>query len=301
MDTKLLNIFLDVARHGGFAAVARHMNQDPSSISRAIAALEHELGVRLFQRTTRQMSLTEAGSRFAAKVEPIMAELAQARDDIRTDRAQPRGSLKISASAAFGHECLMPLIPEFLARYPEVALDLDFSDRNVDLVAESVDLAIRLGPSVSADVVATRLRDTRYRVVASPDYLDAHGPIDRPGDLQDHRCACFNLAGFNSSWLFRRAPSPPQEVAIRPRLTCSSALGVRQAARQGLGPALLAGWLIAEDVRAGRLIELLGDYDVTATSFDTGAWILYPSRSFLPRTTRVMIDFLKEKLGSRAA
>ena len=298
MDTRFLTTFLEVVRSGGFAAAARNLNQDPSSISRSIAALEDQLGARLFQRTTRKVSLTEAGSHFAARIEPVLAELDQAREDIRTDSAKPKGKLSLSASVAFGQVYVMPHISAFLERYPEIDLDLKFTDRNVDLVAEHVDLAIRLGPSVDVDVIAAKLRNTRYRVCASPDYIRKHGKPRHPRELANHRCVCFNLPDFRTQWSFRLGGDPIEEIGITPRITVSGALALRDAALAGLGPALLADWLIDGDLSNGTFIDLFPKHDVTATTFDTAAWLLYPSRIFLPRKTRVMIDFLRERLGS---
>lgn len=298
MDTRLLMIFLEVVQSGGFAAAARNLDQDPSSISRSIAALEDQLGTRLFQRTTRKVSLTEAGGRFATRIEPVLAELEQARDDIRSDTSKPKGKLSLGASVAFGQVCIMPHIPAFLERYPEIDLDLQFSDRNIDLVSEHVDLAIRLGPSVTVDVIATKLTDTRYRACASPDYLERHGRPDTPDALETHRCLCFGLPGFRDRWLFKNDRKKVMEVAVTPRMTVSGALALREAALSHLGPAMLADWLIGEDLKAGRLVDLFPDQEVTATTFDTAAWLLYPSRTFLPRKTRVMIDFLREALGA---
>lgn len=309
MDTRLLAIFLAVVRSGGFAAAARNLDQDPSSISRAIHALEDALGTRLFQRTTRKVSLTEAGSHFAARIEPVLAELDQAREDIRSAGTAPKGKLRLSASVAFGQICVMPHVAAFLDMYPEIDLDLKFTDRAVDLVAENIDLAIRLGPSVDVDVIAVKLRPTVYRVCAGPGYLRAHGRPERPGDLVRHRCVCFDLPDFRTHWSFRPArvagmapDTRPAEVgleniAITPRITASGALAVREAALAGLGPALLADWLIGDDLAQGRLVDLFPNHDVTATRFDTAAWLLFPSRTFLPRKTRVMIDFLRSRLG----
>lgn len=290
-------MFLEVVRSGGFAAAARRLDQDPSSVSRAIAALEDELGCRLFQRTTRKVTLTEAGSLFAAKIEPVLGELEQAREDIRTSTEQPRGRLRLTASVSFGQTCVMPHVPAFLDRYPEIALDLAFTDRNLDLVAENIDLAIRLGPSVEVDVIASRLMTTRYRLAASPAYLANHGQPAQPGALADHRCLCFDLPDFRSRWLFRHPDQRVETVPIRPRISASSGLTLKAAALAHLGPVLLADWLIADELANGRLIDLFPNHEVTATRFDTAAWLLYPSRSFLPRKTRVMIDFLRTQLG----
>lgn len=297
MDTRFLTIFLEVVRSGGFAAAARNLDQDPSSVSRSIAALEDQLGARLFQRTTRKVSLTEAGSHFAARIEPVLAELDQAREDIRTDSAKPKGKLSLSASMAFGQVCVMPHVPAFLERYPEIDLDLKFTDRNVDLVAEHIDLAIRLGPFVGVDVIAAKLRSTRYRVCASPEYLRKHGKPRRPCELASHRCVCFDLPDFRTRWAFKRNGGQIEEISVTPRITVSGALALKDAALAGLGPALLADWLIGGDLSDGTLIDLFPKHDVTATTFDTAAWLLYPSRTFLPRKTRVMIDFLRKRLG----
>lgn len=296
MDTKLLDIFAEVARTGGFAAAARVLDLDPSAVSRAVATLEEDLGARLFQRTTRRVALTEAGARFLVKVEPILAELEEAREDLRDDEALPSGGLTVSASVAFGQTCIMPHVPDFLARYPDIDLTLRFTDRNVDLVADRIDLALRLGPQINGDVIAAKLMDTHYRICATPDYMKTAPPLAAPEDLSAHSCLCFDLPGFDKNWLFRKYTV--REVPIRPRLRVSSALALRDAALAGLGPALLADWLVDEDIRSGRLLDLFPDHDVTATTFDTAAWLIYPSRSFLPRKTRVMIDFLRERLDA---
>jgi len=297
MDTKLLTIFLEVAGCGGFAAAARALDLDPSAISRAIAQLEEELDARLFQRTTRKVSLTDAGERFMAKVGPILAALEEAREEISAAESAPKGALTLSASVAFGQVCVMPHIPTFLDLYPEIDLTLLFTDRNVDLVAERVDLALRLGPAVTGDVITAKLMETRYRVCATPGYLKERPALSAPGDLTAHRCLCFDLPGFDTHWRFRSGGDDPVlDVAITPRLRVSGALALREAARAGLGPTLMADWLVDEDIRAGRLVDLFPGHDVTATQFDTAAWLIYPSRSFLPRKTRAMIDFLRERL-----
>lgn len=300
MDTRLLTIFLEVVRTGGFAAAARNLDQDPSSISRSIAALEEELGARLFQRTTRKVSLTEAGGQFAARIEPLLAELEQTRDDIFSGNAKPKGRLCLSASVAYGQTCIMPHVPEFLERYPDIDLELKFTDDIVDLVAENVDIAVRLGATIDANLIAAKLMDTRYRVCASPNYIRKHGRPELPRDLSEHRCACFDLPAFRTRWLFKHENEPAEEIAIAPRLTLSGALALKEALLEGLGPALIGEWMISEELDSGHVIDLFPNHEVTATTFETAAWLLYPSRAYLPRKTRVMIEFLREKLGSRS-
>ena len=293
METRLLNTFIEVAQCGSFAAAARNLQHDPSSVSRSIALLEREVGVRLFQRTTRQLTLSEAGSQFLARVEPIVAELAQAQEEVQSTNICLRGRLCLSTSVAFGQICVMPLVSDFLQQYPGIDLELKFTDRNVDFISERVDLAIRLGATVEVDVIGTKLMATRYRVVASPGYIEKSGRPETPGDMASHPAICFDLQDFRSRWLFKKGRGQVLEVGIKPKLVISSALALREAAVSGIGPTLLADWLIGDALSAGALIDLFPGYEVTPTTFDTAAWLLYPSRSFLPRKTRVLIDFLR--------
>lgn len=297
MDTRLLTAFLQVVRSGSFTAAARELDQDPSSVSRSVAALETEIGTRLFQRSTRRIALTDAGRRYADRVEPILAELAQAREEAATGNAEPEGPLRLGASVAFGQACIVPLLPEIRARFPGIELDLSLTDSNSDLVAEQIDLAVRLAPEVRGDMVVTRLMPTRYHACASPDHLRRLPVPARPEGLTEHPCLCFDLPDYRATWRFRSPGGEEAQVTIQPAITISSALALHAATRLGLGVALLPDWLIGDDLATGRLTDLWPDRLATATSFDTAAWLVYPSRSFLPRRTRVMIDFLRERLG----
>jgi DNA-binding transcriptional LysR family regulator len=215
MDSQVLRTFIAVARHGSFAAAARSVDTDPSLVSRAIAGLENELGVRLFQRTTRQMTLTEAGGLYLNRIEAVVAEIDHARDDALAVASCPRGTLRITASVAFGQTCLVPLIAEFRATFPEVNLELILSDDNMDLVASRIDLAIRLAPSIEGDVICTKLFDTRYRVCASPDYILKAPAIRKPQDLSAHDSVLFALPEFRSRWLFRRPDGKTAQVPVK--------------------------------------------------------------------------------------
>ena len=296
MDVDTLRIFIDVARRGSFAAVARERGLVPSSVSRSLAQLEGELGVRLLQRTTRRLTLTEAGALYLARVEDLADMLDDARNAAHTLNASPAGTLRLTCSVAFGHKCLTPLLPGFRAAFPALKLEMLLSDANLDLVAQRIDLAIRLGPSIDVDVISARLFKTHYRVCASPGYLARITPPLLPGDLTACRCVLFALPEFRSRWLFRDAAGSVTEVPVDGDLVISNALAVRDCALAGLGPALLPHWLIDGDIAAGHLVDLFPTYQVAATSFDTAAWLLYPSRSFLPNKVRVAIDFLTARL-----
>lgn len=299
MDLAALRCLVDVARDRSFAAVARRYNTDPSSVSRTIAGLEARLGMRLFHRSTRRITPTEAGDRFIERVGPLLSELERSIGEAVDEAAGPTGTLRLTASVTFGHERLVPLLPEFRRRHPHVRVEAFFTDDNLDLVAGGFDLAVRLAPAVTGDVVTTRLVATRYRVVASPSFLRSVRRIEQPADLAEVDCLLFPAQVFRPQWRFRDDRGAITEVPVDGQLTLSSAQALHDAAVAGLGAALLADWLVAGSLADGRLVDLFPDLDVTATTFDTAAWLVYPTRAYLPAKVRAMIDFLKEQLQDR--
>lgn len=296
MNLKDLALIQDIARLGSFAAVARTRGIDPSSVGRLVAGIETELGLRLFSRTTRRMELTEAGALYLSRIAPLTEELERAREDARAIQSEPRGTLRLSASTSFGQQVIVPRLAGFRAAYPEVAVEGIFSDRQSDLVADRIDLAIRLAPEVEGDYVVSKLMDTRYRVVASPEYLAKAPPLARPGDLADHRAILFPLRDYRSRWLFRDEAGRVTEQPVAGDMLLSPAGAIRDAAVAGLGPALLPDWLIAGDLATGALCPCIEGWQVTATTFETAAWLVYPSRSYVPGKVRAMIDYLREEM-----
>lgn len=297
MDTEDLQMLREVVQFGSFAAVARRRTIDPSVVSRTISKLERRLGARLFHRTTRSLSLTETGARYLARIEPVLDELAAAGEAATAARGEPEGTLRMTASVAFGVRLLTPLAAGFRARYPRLKLELELSDTMLDLVENRIDLAIRLAPEIDADVICSRLMPTRYRVVASHDWLSANPVPHEPEDIVRTDCVLFSMPAYRTRWMFRDTHGRVQEVPVRGGVFSSSALQVRELMLAGAGPALLADWLIADDLAAGRCRDLFPAHDVAATSFDTAAWLIYPSRQFLPRKTRVIIDHLRETVA----
>jgi DNA-binding transcriptional LysR family regulator len=298
MDMDTLRLFTEVAEAASFAAVARRREVEPSSVSRAIAGLEAELGTRLLQRTTRAMTLTDAGVAYLSRVRPVLAELDRANEEAASTSSDPSGLVRITASVAFAQLKLVPLLADFHHAFPRLKLELVITDSNLDLVAERIDVAIRLGPSYRADVVGVKLFPTRYRVVASPGYIASHGALQQPNDLGAHPCIVFPLPEFRSRWRFRDRRGREEEVPVEAHLTLSTALAIRQAAIDGLGPALLGEWSVADAISEGRLVDLFPHHEVAATSFDSAAWLLYPSREHLAHRTRCTVDFLRARLAS---
>ncbi len=296
MEIHALKIVALVAQQGSFAAAARVLSLDPSSVSRTVAGVEAELGLRLFQRSTRSLSVTEEGEAYLGRLVPLLEELDHAHDDAREVSRRPAGTLRLTTSVAFAHKCVVPHLASFTARYPEISLEILPSDANLDLAANSIDLAIRLAPQPAGDLISTKLTDTQYHVVASRDYLSRSAPLSAPDDLRNHNCLRFALPEFRTRWRFRSAAENPTEVPVSGNVIIANALSMRRAALDGLGPALLADWLIKDDLANGGLVNVFPDFECTATEFDTAAWVLYPSRSFLPRKVRVTIDFLRDAM-----
>jgi len=303
MEIDTLRTFIQVARRGSFAVVARDRGTDPSSVSRTIASLEDELQVRLLQRSTRRMTLTEAGAKYLARIEPLLEELEQARDEALAVSARPIGTIRLTASVAFGQKCIAPLLPKLRATFPDLGVDLILTDANVDLVSEGIDLAIRLGPSQDSALIGVKLIDTRYRVCVSPAYLENCRRrklcLKTPEDIAAHNCLLLNLPDYRSRWLFRDLGGTITPVAVPGDVLISNPLVLLTCALEGMGPALLADWLADEALANGDLVDLFPDYAIAATNFETAAWLLYPSRTYLPTKVRVVIDFLRKEFGSK--
>ncbi|MHA3914670.1 LysR family transcriptional regulator [Halovulum sp. GXIMD14793] len=296
MEIGTLRLFLIAAQRLSFAATAVEHGTDPTTVSRRIAQLEAELGTRLFHRTTRRMTLTEAGTKFRRDAERILADLDESCEALQDLTSSPRGTLRMTTSVALGQCLLVPLLPDMQARFPELRLDLILTDAKLDLVTEGLDLAIRLGPKITGEGIVTRLFETRYRVCASPDW-SGRDDINTPHDLTTQECLTYALPELRNIWAFRDGKERINRIEVQGRVAMTSALALRSAALAGLGPALLADWIVRDDLAAGRLIDLFPEHDVTATEFDTAAWAIYPDQSFMPRKTRAMLDFLKSSLN----
>lgn len=296
MNIEHLRTFVEVVEQGGFAGAARVLDMSPSAVTRSVAALEVELGARLLQRTTRRVALTEAGATYLQRVRPLLDELARAGDELQDTTGAVRGVVRVTASVAYGQAVLVPLLPGLHAEHPGLEIDLLLSDAVVDLVAQRIGVALRLGPAVDSSLVGLRLAPVRPRVVASPAYLKRHGRPRTPADLVRCDCLRFPLPGYRTQWSFRQqGREQVQTVPVRGWLVMSTALALHRAALDGLGPALLSDWLVGPDLSAGRLLDLFPDHEVTATNFDSAVWLLYASREHLPRRVRAFVDFIKAR------
>lgn len=298
MDLKQLRIFVSVANAGGFAAAADALDATPSTVTRAVARLESSLGVRLFNRTTRSVSLTEAGEIFLAQISPSLNEIDAAAEFARKGRAKLTGTLRVSASVSFGQHVIAPALPTFHSDHPHLAIDLLLSDAATDLVADRIDIAVRHGVLNDSSLIAQRLTNVTYRLVASPDYLRNAPEIETPSDIAQHPCLTYPYAAFRSTWRFRRG-SNRHEIHLHPTMRISNASALAVCARFGLGVALLADWLVDKDIVDGNLVHILPDWSVTGGGSDENPalWIVTPSRSFVPAKTGTFVEFLRSRVG----
>jgi DNA-binding transcriptional LysR family regulator len=295
MNTDDLHIFLRVAQLGSIAAAARAEALDASTVSRQIMSLEAQLGTRLFQRTTRKLTLTEAGEIFKSRVGPVLDDLDAARSAAVAGVEQPSGTLRVTASHAFGEAVLAPLLADFCGSFPAIDVDLILTDDIVDLVERQVDLGFRNGPRPTGDLVISKLLATERRLVASADYLAKSPQIRHPYDLADHVCLTTSNAPQQQTWYFK-SPAETIEFPIRARVRTASTISLHRCVRDGLGVSLLVDWLVGSDIDNGKLSRVLPEWRIAAGEGETAVWVVYPSRAFLPLKTRKFIDFVRARV-----
>jgi DNA-binding transcriptional LysR family regulator len=296
MDIDTLTIFVEVVRRRSFAAVARARVVDATTISRSIAALERDLDVRLFQRTTRSLQLTEAGKIYFDRIEPLVEELQKARLAAADLHAQPQGVLRIACPVSFAQLNLVPLLPAFAREHPAISFDLVLTDALVDLITEQLDLAIRVGPLEDSTLIAHRLCPMLARVCATPTYLRKHGHPRTPADLLEHRCLTLDLPAFSRrNWRFTAPNGKTTEVAINAVVRSSNAMALKQCALADMGISLQARWMVGRELRDGTLRDVFPDYEVTAALDEADAWLLYPSRRYLPQKVQRFVAYLREQ------
>jgi DNA-binding transcriptional LysR family regulator len=298
MDIARLKLFIDVAKKRSFAAVARDYNQDPSTISRTIAGLETELGIRLFQRTTRNMTLTEAGEIYRNRMETLVEYMDNALEEARSVSVHPTGTMRITTTHAFGQLRLAPLIPQLRQEFPDLKFDFHLTDSPLDLVANRIDLAIRLGNRVDGDVIATKLFDTRYLICASPHYLQTHDAIVQPANIVKHRCLVFRSLSPGNNWLARSASGRETVLPVDGDVVISSMVALLECVRDGYGLSLFPEWMVKSDLVQGRLVNVLPDHEIVGGNTRASAWLVYPSKRYLPFKVRAMVDFLKIHLSA---
>lgn len=285
-----LEVFATVAASGSMSHAAKELGYSPAVISKRIKRLEEKLGARLFQRTTRQISLTEAGHGFYERVRAVLEGLEEAEDFVSGRANTVNGTLKISASTSFGRMHVAPHLKTFMERHPELSINLVLSDEFIDIIEGGYDLAIRIADLNSSSLVARRLAPVRRVLCASAGYVAEHGMPETIEDLKRHRCL---PAHNNDVW---RLEGPDGAFSIRPEgmLITNSSEVIRETVISGLGIALRSTWDIGHELRSGKLVRVLPGYE---GSKNVTLSAVYPSRQFLPTKVRLFINYLAELYG----
>lgn len=286
-----MEVFVRAIELGGFSAAGRALGMTPSGVSKLVARLEARLGTRLLSRSTRQLQLTPEGSAYLERATRILSEIDEAEREA-TAGATPRGRLRINSNLPFGHKYLIPLLPAFRARYPEIVVDLALTDTVIDLVAERADVAIRVGPLKESRLVARKLGESRILTVASPGYLARKGTPRRVEDLAAHECLAFNFPRQSRSWPFRSKDGETIQFTPRPSALGSDGESMRLMAIAGLGIARLGAFHVNDDIKAGRLVEVLKALNPGDTEATHAVYV--GQGGHLPARVRVFLDYLAE-------
>ena len=286
-------LFARVVEAGGFSAAARELGLSKGAVSKRVARLEDRLGVRLLNRTTRRLSLSEAGEAFYAGCRRMVSEAEAAERAVTHLAAAPRGTLRVNAPMSFGQLHLAPALTAFLERYPEVAVDLVLDDREINLVQDGFDVGVRIAALRESSLIARRLAPSRALICAAPAYLAAHGSPARPEELTHHACLLYSYQTDPGIWVLR-GPTGERRVRVSGRLRANNGEALREAAVDGFGLVLLPSFLIAREVGHGLLTPVLRDWTV---SNPAGIHAIYPAGRNLSPKVRVFVDFLAERFG----
>jgi len=291
MNSADLAVLVNAVRFGSLAAASRHLGVTPMVASRRLAALEEELNVRLLYRTTRALSLTPEGEAFLPFAKRLLEDEAEALAAIRPVTAAATGVLRVTASGAFGRRVIAPMLAGFMQENPELQVDLQCSDRVIDIVAAGIDLAIRIAPLRDNSLIARRIADSRRILCAAPSYLSRHPAPSGLAELRNHQCL---LTSGNTYWTFDKEGRLVQQ-RVAGRLTSSSIETLYQACMDGLGIGLFSQWYVNPDIATGRLVELrLTD----ALPEPLNIWAVYPSARLVSPKVRLFIEALTQHLSS---
>jgi DNA-binding transcriptional LysR family regulator len=293
-----LRLFVRAVELGSFSKAAADCGAKVSSVSRAVAALEADLGVALFNRSTRRLNPTEAGGDFYERAARILAEVEDARQQTAALNGKPQGLLKLNLPGAFGRRHVVPLLPAFMAAYPDIRIDATLTEATVNLIEAGADVAIRIGALPDSTLIAKKLAPHHRILCASPAVLARRAGPPAPADLAGENCLMFALAPADR-WFFTRGDERV-EVPVKGSFRANDSEALLEAAEAGLGLALLPTWLAGEAVREGRLVRLLPEWQASLAPGDRAIWGVYPPKKILSPKVRVFLDFVEARFGRPA-
>jgi DNA-binding transcriptional LysR family regulator len=281
-------VFVRVVESGSFTATARYFGMSPAMVSTHIRTLEKRLGVRLLNRTTRRVSATEVGQHYYEHCLRILYEVEEAERAASDLQTAPRGQIRLSAPMTFGTRQLGPLIAAYLKAYPDVSVELSLDDRNIDLIEEGFDLAIRVGQLADSGLIARRITVAQAILCASPEYIAKHGVPKSPRDLIRHDCLTYTQSGSRGEWSFNGPGATAETVRVSGRFSANNGDTLRQLALAGLGVILAPDFIVQDDLKAGSLIGLMSDYRAALFPFHA----VYPHNRYLSAKVKTFVDFL---------
>jgi len=286
-------IFVRIVERGSFSAVARELQTSQPTISKILKALEAELGGKLIARSTRQLSLTDEGQRYYAQCRQILAAVDNAEHSFQSGREQVAGSLRIGSSVSFGRLQIASRLPDFLARYPQLEIDLQLNDQNQDLVEEGLDVSLRIGELSDSNLIARRIGDTQRITVASAAYLARRGEPQTPEQLSEHNCLQFNLLSSQNLWHYEK-DAQRYSVRIKGNAQSNNSEAIREMVLGGLGIALSPVWLFAEDLKAGRVTAILPGYQTQSLPIHA----VFPANRRQSARVKAFVDYMSDALGA---
>lgn len=281
--------FTAVAESGSFTQAAKKLIISTAQVSRQVSELEQRLNTKLFYRTTRKVTLTEEGQLFYQQCHSILEGLENAERSLTNLQSTPQGKIRITAPVTYGERHIIPLINQFLIRYPQVEIEVQLSNQRVNLIDEGYDLAIRLGHLDDSSLIAKRISTRQHFLCASPSYIDHYGKPESIEDLKQHNC----LLGSSDFWLFYSKTNKDKKARVSGSLRCNSGLGLVDAALKGIGIVQLPEYYVIDHILKGSLVVLLNDQQRK----QEGIWALYPQNKYLANKVRLLIDFLTLELA----
>lgn len=293
VDLNGFTVFAKVAELGGFTAAADALGLSKSMVSRQVSALEDQLGVRLLNRTTRRINLTEAGTVVFERAQRIVAEAQEAAEEATCVEGAVRGQLRINAPMSFGISQLGPVMPEFMERYPEINVDLVLNDRRVDLIEEGFDVSLRISALTDSSLIARQLAPVERYIVGAPAYFEKHGVPKRPSDLATHDFMLYTLLARPNQLEMTNAKGEKEQVELKGRFLCNNADAMVGMMLKGMGLVFSPDVLCHEHLKSGKLVRVLEDWSVPPLTLHA----IYPHTRHLSAKVRAFVDFTVEKFG----
>ena len=287
-------VFVQVVRDGSFTKASDRLELSRSVVSKYVTRLEERLGARLLNRTTRRLSLTEAGRVFYERSRRGLEEIEEAETEVSRLQGEARGLLRVNSPMSFGILHVAPLLPEFLAENPEVSVDMNLDDRKVDVIEEGFDVSIRITDLPDSSLVARRLGPCRHAIVAAPAYLEKHGVPRTPDDLRDHNIIAYQYQESATDWHFLTEDKEQITVPVSGSIQMNNSLALREALLGGIGITRTPTFVVGEDIAAGKLVSLLPNYQTLEVSI----YLVYPQRRHLSPKVRAFVDFVAARISS---